>query len=44
MAETLIWITFGLFVGIQVVDWLYAIFKIYKAMTYRYSLTLIIYK
>lgn len=35
MAETLIWITFGLFVGIQVVDWLYAIFKIYKALGYN---------
>lgn len=32
MAETLIWITFGLFVAIQVVDWLYAMFKIYKAL------------
>lgn len=34
MAETLIWITFGLFVAIQVVDWLYAMFKIYKALGY----------
>lgn len=34
MAETLIWITFGLFVVIQIVDGLYAIFKIYKALGY----------
>ena len=35
MAEILIWITFGLFVVIQIVDWLYAIFKIYKALGYN---------
>ena len=34
MTETLIWITFGLFVAIQVVDWLYAMLKIYKALGY----------
>lgn len=34
MAEILIWIAFGLFVGIQVVDWLYAMLKIYKALGY----------
>lgn len=34
MAETLIWIAFGLFVAIQFVDWLYAMFKIYKALGY----------
>lgn len=34
MAEILIWIAFGLFVGTQIVDWLYAMFKIYKALGY----------
>jgi hypothetical protein len=34
MAETLIWITFGLFVGVQAIDWLYTMFKIYKALGY----------
>lgn len=32
MAETLIWITFGLFIAIQVVDWVYTMFKIYKTL------------
>lgn len=35
MAEILIWITFGLFVAIQVVDWLYTMLKIYKALGYN---------
>ena len=32
MAEILIWIAFGLFVGVQVVDCLYAMLKVYKAL------------
>ena len=35
MAEILIWIAFGLFVGAQVVDWLYTMLKIYKALGYN---------